>query len=315
MQLSAWICKTLEQRRNLHRIYNQQLRKYQMEMCAVSGRILQSRGESETMPCLSFCSNVVASRTEHMPGVRRDETFYPQNAAHTVSAMCIWMRTVLSYVEANLLENGALQYELEDGKQKTITLRQSTLEEVGVHFYIDESPCVEKEIVSAVSHLLKVRKNCDAGQRVLSFVPTQPTVCTPCEDGTFSGQVNAKECWLSTVDTVCRRIFLGRCEQEYAIQRWYTRTVVGFLVCAWLWLHFARTWDVSRDRSGFEFTYEPFRSHRISRYSPCTSSLVASKAENTRIKCGVDMSSCMHNLAGQWKLGLISMGGSVYLSI
>ena len=104
------------------------------------------------------------------------------------------MRTVLSYVEANLLENGALQYELEDGKQKTITLRQSTLEEVGVHFYIDESPCVEKEIVSAVSHLLKVRKNCDAGQRVLSFVPTQPTVCTPREDGTFSGQVNAKEC-------------------------------------------------------------------------------------------------------------------------
>ena len=78
MQLSAWICKTLEQRRNLHRIYNQQLRKYQMEMCAVSGRILQSRGESETMPCLSFCSNVVASRTEHIQECDAMKLFTPK---------------------------------------------------------------------------------------------------------------------------------------------------------------------------------------------------------------------------------------------
>jgi len=91
------------------------------------------------------------------------------------------MRTVLSYVESNLLENGALQYESEDGKAKTITLRQSTVEEVGVHFYIDESVCVEKEVVTAVNGLLKVRKKCDAGQQVVLLVPTQPTICTPCE--------------------------------------------------------------------------------------------------------------------------------------
>jgi len=237
-------------------------------------------------------------------------TLFTPKMQHIRCLPCAYeMRAVLSYVESILLENGALQYESEDGKAKTIFLRQSTLEEVGVHFYIDESACVEKEIVTAVSRLLKVRKKCDAGQQLFSLVPTKPTVCTPCEDGTFSDQVNAQECRLLTPCSGATFWDAGNKGMEYSVG---THGSVSDSLCEldFDYISLARgLYPVIED--GFEFTYNQLRTHRISRYSPCMSSLVAKEAENTQIKCGVDMSSCMHDFFGQCKLGLISMGGSV----
>ena len=237
-------------------------------------------------------------------------TLFTPKTQHLRCLPCAYeMRTVLSYVESNLLENGALQYESEDGKAKTITLRQSTVEEVGVHFYIDESVCVEKEVVTAVNGLLKVRKKCDAGQQVVLFVPTQPTICTACEYGTFSDQVNAKECRLLTLCPDATFWDAGNRGMENLIGT-HGRASDSLCVLDFDYNSLARgLYPVIED--GVEFTFNQLRTHTISKYSPCTSSLDTKEAENTQIKCGVDLSSCMHDFFGQWKSGLISMGGSI----
>ena len=141
------------------------------------------------------------------------------------------------------------------------------------------------------------------------MVPTQPTVCTACEVGTFSDQANARECRLLTLCPDATFWDAGNKNNEYSIG---THGLASDSLCVldFDYISLARgLYPVIEE--GFEFTFNQLRSHMISKYSPCTSSLVAREAESTQTKCGVDLSACMHDFFGQWKLGLISMGGSI----